>query len=1172
MKKKALSLLLVLSLCLTLLPAAALAAEDTGGTTEQGQTGEHTHYLCTTGDDCTKVGGHGEDGKTTFTAWNNTDSLPTASGSYYLTQNVTLSKTWHPVYEGVVLCLNGHSITAQGNFDVIDLYQNDGAALTLTDCQEEQGSITHASGTTGGGVSVSQGTFNMYGGKIAGNKATPDTQGYVKPGGVYVGCDRSKNGVFNMYGGEISGNSAKRGGGVYVYCDYYHKTFGTFNMYGGIITGNNATLDGGDGGGVFVRSTERQNKVVSKITIGGNATITGNVTGGSLDSSTGKYTEGTANNIYLYYTESNYGPTITVNDDFTGAIGVVVNDTNKDKQLVSGNIDTSRITPDDPAYTINEYGLATKKPSMHCSDKHCICGSHHGSGVGDHKDRNLISNWQGVDSLGQITSAGYYYLKEDVTLTSTWIVPATGVVLCLNGHTITGPNADDGDGYAIRVNNQDFVFTLTDCNSNSEQGTITHAAGAKGGGVDVAIGTFNLFGGKITGNTRSSGISGVHIGASRNAIFKMYGGSINNNQAEFGGVSVDDRGIFHMYRGTIENNTATSVGGGVSINGSATFEMSGGTIKNNTAAKNGGGVYVNDSATFKVSGSAQVADNTVDGKANNVYLPSKTTFTLGGSFGRNTYIGVTTQDVPADSSTVPVAAGAEGQLDYSNIIKSDRDEYRTKCSEDKVVLILNSGDVHQHVWNRYVINSADESRIDLFCADDDTPGGWIKLKAPANLKYTGQPIPATLETSPDWKGGTVSADDIWYSDVSAAGPQHQTAPISCGTYRAYLLLGENTACAHIEYTITEDSSSAKTDISDQIHFADGELTYTGAGLKYEAASIQDGYTGSFTYTYAVKGSGSLDTSGLPVAVGTYTVTAAYEDENNFGTKTAALTVKEKKSDDATKPSSGGSSGGGSAVTTYPVNTPSKTQSGSVTSTLKNASKGDTVTITVKPDSGFVLDGLTVTDRSGNALKLTDQGDGKYTFIMPAGKVEVNAAFVPETVSSPFTDVSTDTYYAQPVQWAADQGITGGVSKDSFGPDLSCTRAQIITFLWRAAGSPESGSTVRFSDVSADSYYAKAVAWAVEHGITSGTGSGAFDPDAPCTRAQSVTFLYRALGQLADGQSAFGDVPADSYYADAVAWAVEHGITSGIGGGLFGPDHACTRAQIVTFLYKTYQGA
>ena len=1151
MKKKALSLLLVLSMCLTLLPTAALAAEDTGGTTEQGQNTETHENHCICGLNHETIGNHTAEDKPEG-GWQAVSSLRdiNRAGYYYLTTDVELTVTSAPP-TGTVLCLNGHSITANINNDyAIDLLDN--RTFTLTDCKGT-GTITRASGKTGPGVEVRNGTFNMYGGSITGNSGTAINGG--NGGGVHINSNDKQGGTFNMYGGSITNNTAKSGGGVYLGIGHPYTKAATFNMYGGSISGNSATAHGG---GVFV-SSDSDTRVTCNMTIGGGATITGNTLSGN------------ANNVYLYCNDQNNGPcpTITVENGFNGNIGVVVNDKNNGKQLVSGNIDTSRITPDDPAYTINENGLATKKPSMHCSDKHCICGSYHGSGVGDHTVKNLISNWQGVDSLDNITSAGYYYLKKDVTLTSTWIVPATGVVLCLNGHTITGPNSDDESGYVIKVENG-AVFTLTDC--NDEQGKITHAAGEKGGGVNVVVGTFHLFGGKITGNTRSSGISGVHVAPASKAIFKMYGGTISHNQAEFGGVSVDDRSPFYMYGGTIEHNTATIRGGGVSINGGATFEMSGGTITNNTAANYGGGVYVNDSSTFKVSGQAQVTNNTVGGKANNVYLPSKTTFTLGGSFGRDTYIGVTTQDVPTDFSTVPVAAGAEGQLDYTNIIKSDRDEYRTKCSEDKVVLVLNSGDVHQHVWNRYVINSEDESRIDLFCTDDDTPGGWIKLKAPANLKYTGQPIPATLVTSPDWKGGTVSADDIWYSDVSDAGSQRQTAPISCGAYRAYLLLGENTACAHIEYTITEDSSSAKTDVSNQIHFADGELTYTGAGLKYEAASIQDGYTGSFTYTYAVKGSGSLDTSGLPVAVGTYTVTAAYEDENNFGTKTATLTVKEKPSDHTTKPSSGGGGGGGSAVTTYPVNTPSKTQSGSVTSTLKNASKGDTVTITVKPDSGFVLDGLTVTDRSGNALKLTDQGDGKYTFIMPAGKVEVNAAFVPETVSSPFTDVSTDTYYAQPVQWAADQGITGGVSKDSFGPDLSCTRAQIITFLWRAAGSPESGSTVRFSDVSADSYYAKAVAWAVEHGITSGTGSGIFDPDAPCTRAQSVTFLYRALGQLADGQSAFGDVPADSYYADAVAWAVEHGITSGIGGGLFGPDHACTRAQIVTFLYKTYQGA
>ena len=272
-----------------------------------------------------------------------------------------------------------------------------------------------------------------------------------------------------------------------------------------------------------------------------------------------------------------------------------------------------------------------------------------------------------------------------------------------------------------------------------------------------------------------------------------------------------------------------------------------------------------------------------------------------------------------------------------------------------------------------------------------------------------------------------------------------------------------------------------------------------------------------------------------------------------------------------RPSSGGSSGGGSVATTYPVNTPSKTENGSVSSTLKNASKGDTVTITVKPDSGYVLNSLTVTDSKGNALKLTDKGDGKYAFTMPAGKVEVNAAFAKETKTIPFSDVSTDAYYAGAVQWAQEKGITGGVADGLFGPDQSCTRAQIVTFLWRAAGSPAPKNAASFSDVSAGSYYAKAVAWAVEHGITSGVADGLFGPDQPCTRAQSVTFLFRASNAAADGTSAFHDVAADAYYAAAVKWATDNGITSGIGGGLFGPGSACTRAQIMTFLYKAYQG-
>ena len=273
-----------------------------------------------------------------------------------------------------------------------------------------------------------------------------------------------------------------------------------------------------------------------------------------------------------------------------------------------------------------------------------------------------------------------------------------------------------------------------------------------------------------------------------------------------------------------------------------------------------------------------------------------------------------------------------------------------------------------------------------------------------------------------------------------------------------------------------------------------------------------------------------------------------------------------------RPSSGGSSSGSSSAPTYPVTAPSKTENGSITVSPKNAKKGTTVTITVTPDKGYTLETLTVLDKDGKALELTDKGGGKYTFVMPAGKVTVKAVFMDDnTMLNFFTDVHAEDYYYDAVLWAAQKGITGGMSDTLFAPNAACTRAQIVTFLWRAAGSPEPKTLSGFSDVPADSYYAKAVAWAVENGITGGTGDGKFSPDATCTRAQAVTFLYRASGAPAvSGNAAFSDVATNAYYAAAVKWAEKNGITGGIGGGLFGSDNNCTRAQIVTFLYRNYQ--
>ena len=271
-----------------------------------------------------------------------------------------------------------------------------------------------------------------------------------------------------------------------------------------------------------------------------------------------------------------------------------------------------------------------------------------------------------------------------------------------------------------------------------------------------------------------------------------------------------------------------------------------------------------------------------------------------------------------------------------------------------------------------------------------------------------------------------------------------------------------------------------------------------------------------------------------------------------------------------EPSSG--SGSSSSSRRYDVSAPS-VKHGDVTVSPKTASKGDTVTVTVKPDSGYVLETLTVTDKNGNELTLKDKGSGKYTFTMPAGKVEAKATFMEDnSMLNFFYDVPNGAYFYEAVKWAVENGITTGVGNDLFAPEQPCTRAQIVTFLWRAAGSPEpKGTAADMTDVVPGSYYAKAVAWAVENGITTGTAEGTFSPDATCTRAQAVTFLARAQNAKATGKTAFSDVPADSYFADAVAWAQANGVTTGTSETTFSPDNDCTRAQIVTFLYRANQG-
>lgn len=265
-------------------------------------------------------------------------------------------------------------------------------------------------------------------------------------------------------------------------------------------------------------------------------------------------------------------------------------------------------------------------------------------------------------------------------------------------------------------------------------------------------------------------------------------------------------------------------------------------------------------------------------------------------------------------------------------------------------------------------------------------------------------------------------------------------------------------------------------------------------------------------------------------------------------------------------------GHGSDAVKYNISTPDSVTGGTVTFNRSSAGRGVTVTITVKPDSGYELDSLTVMDKDGSRIETKSQGNNKYTFRMPASDVTVDAVFVKKEAPAPapvnFTDVMSGAYYYDAVQWAVAQGITNGTGANGFSPDAPCTRGQIVTFLWRAAGSTISYGDINFADVQPTDYYFNAVRWAVEQGITNGTGANTFDPNAACTRAQAVTFLYRyANSPAASGVNVFADVPADAYYADAVRWAVANQITNGTGAASFSPDGICTRGHIVTFLYR-----
>ena len=726
---------------------------------------------------------------------------------------------------------------------------------------------------------------------------------------------------------------------------------------------------------------------------------------------------------------------------------------------------------------------------------------------------------------------------------------------------ITAENKEYDGGTNATVNASGAIITGKETGDDL---TVSVSAGstfdsADAGSRTVTLGALTL-GGASAGNYKLAAI-GNQTTATANITAK---------DVSISAATVNDKGYDGNANATVASVTITGVSGALSMGTdfdvtSATFPDADADTANvdvtinvalkDTAANN---YNLTNGMGYVVTSAAKINKAAYGGAA-----PTKTVNIL------KNYAGVQTGRLTAADffTTAPAEAKITHAVPNSNpssmmsLAGEDSSGNFTYASKKNITAASNEN------WTITISskNYTDITATLTFSPVDRTDAGVTISSVPASKTY-GESFTLTASVT-DAGTGTVSwtwtSNDPSVLQVTGTGASATVKALKAGSatisakYESDTTMGEQTTApitvGKRVITVTADNKSMTVNGT----LPTFTVTYGNLPSGVQAADIF-GTMASASTTTDGKTTGSFD---ITVTTPVLKAEAGANYEVGAVTK-GTLTVNPRSS-------SGG--GGGSSVSTYSV-TVGKTDNGSVSVSPKSASKGDTVTITVTPDKGYVLETLTVLDKNDKEIKLTEK-NGKYTFTMPAGKVEVKATFMEDnSMLNFFMDVKAGDYFYDAVLWAAEKGITSGTDATHFSPNAACTRAQIVTFLWRAAGSPEPKGTGSFADVPADSYYTKAVAWAVENGITGGTGDGKFSPDATCTRAQAVTFLYRASGASAvSGNAAFSDVATNAYYAAAVKWAEKNGVTGGIGGGLFGSGNDCTRAQIVTFLYRTYQG-